>query len=172
MKKAILILPFAIVLLISCHSGTGIDTSSIATDSLTIAKGQASFRKNCSNCHKFRQEASGPSLEGLTTTVSVDWIKNFIKDPKTVIESGDERAQRLIVKYNELMPSFSQLSDEEINEIIAFLHTQKAPAKASAHMPALWLRCAGTPLPSPHMPAPWLRCARIIHHEQTWRKSL
>lgn len=126
MKKGILTIPSVIALLYltNCHSGTTIDTRSIATDSLTIAKGQASFNKNCSSCHKFRDEASGPSLEGLTTTISADWIKNFIKDPKTVIESGDERAQRLIVKYNELMPSFSQLSDEEINEIIAFLHTQ------------------------------------------------
>jgi len=127
MQKAILIPPFAIALLISCHSGNTIDTRSIATDLPTIAKGQASFAKNCSSCHKSRQEAFGPSLKGLTTTVSVDWIKNFIKDPKTVIESGDERAQRLIVKYNELMPSFSHLPDGEINEIIAFLNTQKAP---------------------------------------------
>jgi len=124
MQKAILIPPFAIALLISCHSGTTINTRSIATDSLTIAKGQASFTKNCSSCHKSWKEASGPSLEGLTTAVSVDWIRNFINDPKAVIESGDERAQRLIVKYNELMPSFSQLSDGEISEIIAFLHTQ------------------------------------------------
>jgi len=116
MQKAILIPPFAIALLISCHSGNTIDTRSIATDLPTIAKGQASFAKNCSSCHKSRQEAFGPSLKGLTTTVSVDWIKNFIKDPKTVI-----------VKYNELMPSFSHLPDGEINEIIAFLNTQKAP---------------------------------------------
>ena len=129
MKKANLILPFAAALLISCHSGTSIDTRSIATDPPIIAKGQASFTRNCSSCHKFGQEASGPSLDGLTTAVSVDWIRDFIKDPKMVIESGDERAQRLIVKYNELMPSFSHLTDEEINGIIAFLHAQKAPDK-------------------------------------------
>jgi len=127
MKQPILILSFAIALLISCHSGTSVDTRSIATDPVTIAKGQASFTKNCSSCHKPIQDASGPSLVGLTTTVSADWIRNFVKDPKSVIESGDERAQRLIVKYNELMPSFPQFSDEEINDIIAFLHTQKAP---------------------------------------------
>src|SRR6267378_2212707 len=130
MKKRIQIFPIVLLLyLISCSSRTTIDTGSIATDSLTIAKGQASFTKNCSSCHKFNQEASGPPLEGLTTSISVDWIKKFIEDPKSVIESGDERAQRLIVKYNELMPPFSQLSDEEINDIIAYLHTQKARGK-------------------------------------------
>jgi mono/diheme cytochrome c family protein len=132
MKKGIPSIPNVMALLVclsNCGSGTTIDTRSIATDPITIAKGQASFAKNCSNCHKFRQEASSPSLDGLTTTVPVDWIKNFIKDPKTVVESGDERAQRLIVKFNELMPSFSQLSDEEINALIAFLHTQKAADK-------------------------------------------
>jgi hypothetical protein len=51
--------------------------------------------------------------------------KNFIKDPKKIIDSGDTSAQKLFKRYKTLMPSFASLPEEEINAIIAFTHLQK-----------------------------------------------
>lgn len=116
----------------SCTPKTTIDISNIPTDSLSISNGQALFNRHCITCHQFNQENKGPSLGGLTTMVAADWIKNFIRSPITVIESGDDRAQRLIVKYNELMPAFDQFSEDEINDILGFLHTQKSSDNAAA----------------------------------------
>jgi glucose/arabinose dehydrogenase/mono/diheme cytochrome c family protein len=135
MKKGILIISSAGLLLPyfnSCNYNTSLDDSSISKDSATIAAGEASFNKNCSGCHNFRQDGIGPQLGGLTAEVPVDWIQHFIRDPKKIIESGDERAQQSFKKYKVVMPSFAALKDDEVSSIIAFLHKHKLPGQQVA----------------------------------------
>ena len=128
MKKKVLIISSAVLFLLyfgSCNSGTTPDNSSISKDSATIAAGEGSFTRYCSGCHNLRQDGIGPKLGGLTAEVPVDWIQHFIRDPKKIIESGDERAGDLIKKYKVAMPSFVSLKDDEVNSIIAFIHSYK-----------------------------------------------
>lgn len=132
MKKNILFILSTVLLLLTVsafNSGTSADNSSNSADSATIAKGEAIFNRHCSGCHNFRQDGIGPQLGGLTTKVSANWIKQFIKDPKQVINSGDERAQQLYKKYKVMMPSFPAFKDDELNAIIAFLNTYKLPGQ-------------------------------------------
>ena len=113
----------------ACNTKSSLDTSSIATDSVTIIKGDSIFGRTCSACHNFRQDGIGPRLSGLTADVSAERIKNFIKGPKGIIDSGDERAKKLVGRFKTIMPSFDYYTDEQVNAIIAFLHTKKAPAQ-------------------------------------------
>src|SRR5882724_8477111 len=134
MKKKIFIITSAVLILlyfISCRSGNTPDTSSNATDSATIAMGEASFIQKCSGCHNFRQDGIGPQLGGITNEVSVDWIQLFMMDPKKIIESGDERAQKLFKQFHAVMPSFASNTTDETNGIIAFLNTHKTPGLQS-----------------------------------------
>ncbi len=129
MKKVFLIISTGMLTGILSTGMAGVqmesDTSSIATDSVTITIGKISFTKNCTSCHNFKQDGIGPQLAGLTAKVSVDWIQKFIKAPNAIIESGDERANNLVKKFHAIMPSYAYYSDKEIDAIIAFLHTQK-----------------------------------------------
>lgn len=128
MKKGILVISASILIYFSaCNFKTSSDKSAIATDSASISSGQTTFIQDCSACHGFVQDGIGPQLGGITSAVSVDWIKNLIHDPKSLIESGDERASQLYKMYKTFMPSFSHYPDDKINAIIAFLHTKKAP---------------------------------------------
>ncbi len=115
-----------VLVLAACQSGTS-EHSDISTDSVTIINGQIIFSQNCSSCHNFRMDGIGPQLGGLTKVVSSDWIKDFIKDPNALIKAGDERGQKLFGRYKTLMPAFLHLSDTALNEIVAYLHTQKLP---------------------------------------------
>ncbi len=126
MKDNILISFAALLFLytLSCKPGVS-NNNSIASDSITIAAGEKSFNINCSGCHNFRQDAIGPQLSGLTNDVSPEWIKNFIKDPQQLINSKDEHAVQLHEKYKTMMPSFSWLKEDEIKNIIAFIHSHK-----------------------------------------------
>jgi len=135
-KKILIIVTTALLLLYlfsQCNSGSSSDNSSISTDSATIAAGEASFNNSCSGCHNFRQDGIGPQLGGLTSKVSADWIQHFIKNPQRMISSGDERARKLIEEYKVIMPSFEGLKEDEMNAIIAYLHTHKDanPPKAN-----------------------------------------
>lgn len=103
--------------------------SDISTDPDAIAKGEHLFNQYCVACHTMEQDAIGPALGGVTKEVPAEWLKNFIKDPKKVIESGDDRAKTLFDRYKSVMPSFAHYQDDEIEGIIAYLNTQEAPAK-------------------------------------------
>jgi mono/diheme cytochrome c family protein len=129
MKNILLFLPvFLLFLLQACDSKKSADSLDSA-DSLVIAQGEKTFIQNCSACHNFLQDGIGPQLGGLTAKVSDEWIASFIKNPQQVIESGDERAAKLFEKYKTVMPSFAHYSEDDINNIVAFLHTQKAPRR-------------------------------------------
>lgn len=103
----------------------------ISTDPAVIAKGEAAFSQNCSSCHGFKQDGIGPRLGGITQTASTDWIKSFIKDPKSKVESGDERGKRLVSRFKTIMPSFGHLSDDDLDGIVAYLNTKEAPKALS-----------------------------------------
>ena len=132
MKKAKLLffISFASVFFFhSCGSGNN-NKNAIASDSASIAVGETAFTQNCSACHNFIQDGIGPQLAGLTEKVPADWISSFIHDPKKIIDAGDERAKMLFGKYHTVMPSFSNLGDEKLDDIIAYINTVKvSPGK-------------------------------------------
>jgi glucose/arabinose dehydrogenase/mono/diheme cytochrome c family protein len=132
MKKTVSIALSGVLLLwvsfSSCNSGSATNHDSVSTDPAMVAKGRSLFENNCSSCHVLSDvslNGIGPHLAGVTQENSIEWLKNFIKDPKKVIESGDTTAQKLFKRYKTMMPSFGQLGDEQIDQILAFLHTQK-----------------------------------------------
>jgi glucose/arabinose dehydrogenase/mono/diheme cytochrome c family protein len=122
-------LPCLLLALVGCKNGTSNDAN-IATDSATIARGQAVFSQQCSACHTFLQEGIGPALGGITTLAEPQWILSFVKNPKGVIDSGDERARKLFEKYHTVMPSFAHVAEADLQALLAYLHTQKTTAVA------------------------------------------
>jgi len=137
MRKGIPVVSTAVLFTIlqSCRSSSASDP--IATDAASISSGKDLFTLNCSGCHNFTQDGIGPQLRGLTGQVTVGWLRNFIRDPQQVITSGDARAQELHNKYPAGMPPFQFLKDEDINHIIAFIHSQGAGNRQAADDKAL-----------------------------------
>lgn len=125
-KNFIIILPVLSFLfyIYSCKSATS-SANSIATDSTSISQGEKAFNIKCSGCHNFTQDGIGPQLSGLTTKVSPEWIGEFIKNPQQLINAKDDYAVQLHDRYKTVMPSFSDLKDEEVKELIAFIHSHK-----------------------------------------------
>jgi len=116
--------------LIGCNEGKkeNKDTAEVkeksvyARGELNLQHGMELFNQHCTNCHNFMGNEIGPSLSGITSQVDKEWLISFIKDPKAIIESGDERAVALFEKYKLYMPTFSNLEDEEIEDLLAFIH--------------------------------------------------
>lgn len=128
MRITSLLFIIALLLLIAACNSKPSGTTDISTDSVTIEKGRVAFIQNCSSCHNFRQDGIGPQLSGITTVVSQEWIKNFIRNPKAQIESGDERSKNLFARYKTMMPAFGHYTDEELDAIVAYLHTEQGQA--------------------------------------------
>lgn len=110
----------------ACKSDRKNDTNAITTDPQSIAHGKALFTQYCGTCHNFNFDGIGPKLGGITDSMPVTWIREFIHNPKKMIDSGDARAVRLFAKHKSSMPPFAGIGDSSINDVIAYLHSRKA----------------------------------------------
>ena len=118
----------AMLFLAGCNTHTTSENG-ISTDSVAIAKGANIFYQNCIACHSIEYDGIGPALGGITLEVSATWLENFIKDPGAMIKSGDTRAKDQFEKYKSVMPSFAYYKQDEIEGILAFLHSKKTGQK-------------------------------------------
>lgn len=116
-----------IFLLSSCNAKKSSGSDDLASDTAAIRQGQIIFAQQCGACHNFRRDGIGPQLGGILSSVSGEWVATFVKNPQSVIESGDERAHLLFEKYKTVMPSFQNLSEDDLRCVIAFLNTKGPP---------------------------------------------
>ncbi len=96
--------------------------------------GKAIFQANCASCHNPLKDATGPALKGVDAHVpSKEWLYKWIHNPSGVIASGDKYANELFIKWNKTqMTAFPQLSNEEIDAVIAYVNSVEAPKAAVA----------------------------------------
>ncbi|HER40238.1 MAG TPA: c-type cytochrome, partial [Salinimicrobium catena] len=73
----------------------------------------------------------GPALRGVTETRDTEWLHSWIKNSSALIAQGDEQAVAIYNEFNQVaMPPFPQLSDADIDNILAYVSQPKAAPKA------------------------------------------
>lgn len=110
------------------------DPAVLNTDE-AIAAGKAVFNANCKTCHKLDQKYIGPALRGATDRNTAAWVKTWIINSQAVIASGDSYAVALYKEYNNsIMPSYTFLSDSELDGVLAYIEygDKVDPAAAAA----------------------------------------
>lgn len=96
------------------------------------AKGKELFNANCAACHKLDANSTGPALRGVAERRSTDWLHKWIKNSSGLIKSGDADAVKLFNEWNKVpMNAFPNLSDEDIDNIIAYASEPKPEEKAA-----------------------------------------
>ena len=97
-------------------------------------KGQELFKANCTACHTLDKQVIGPALGGVVDrlkteqNLDTDWLHKWIKDNKSLRESGDKYANEVFEKFNKTeMLAFPNLSDTDIDDILAY--TTDPPAE-------------------------------------------
>lgn len=98
-----------------------------------VAKGKELFNANCAACHKLDAKATGPALRGVASKHDTAWLHKWIKNSSDLIKSGDAAAVKVFEENNKaVMTAFPQLSDGDIDNIIAYTSEPKAEAPAAA----------------------------------------
>ncbi len=119
--------------LLACGGGSQSEIGGdISKDTRSVESGGKIFNRLCSPCHNFKQDGIGPQLGGLTRSVETDWIRSFVSDPGKMIREHDPRAASLFEEYQTYMPSYGTLSEEDIDDVLAYMHTFPFPEDARA----------------------------------------
>ncbi len=83
--------------------------------------GKTLFNSNCAACHKLDKKLIGPALGNITDKRENDWLKAWIKDNAALRKSGDALAKEVFEENGGLpMTAFPQLSDEDLNNLLAY----------------------------------------------------
>jgi mono/diheme cytochrome c family protein len=94
-------------------------------------KGKELFNANCAACHKLDAKATGPALRGVAGKYDMPWLYKWVKNSSDLIKSGDAQAVKVFEENNKaVMSAFPQLSDADIDNIIAYTSEPKAEAAA------------------------------------------
>ena len=83
--------------------------------------GKKLFNTNCAACHKLDKKLIGPPLKGISEKRTNEWLQAWIKDNNALRASGDQDAIDIFEEYQGMpMIAYPQLSEQDINDIIAF----------------------------------------------------
>ena len=89
-------------------------------------KGKELFNTNCAACHNLDNKMTGPALRGVTGRHKKEWFYPWIKNSSAMIKSGDPDAVKLWEEYKpSVMTAFPQLSNTDIDNILAYTDTPK-----------------------------------------------
>ncbi len=92
-------------------------------------KGKELYNSNCAACHKLDAKMTGPALRGISSRLDKEWLYKWIRNSSDMIKSGDAEAVRVSKEYNgAVMTAFPQLSNADIDNIIAYTSEPKAEA--------------------------------------------
>ena len=113
-------------------AATATPAAAVATQGGDPIKGKEIFNANCAACHKLDAKATGPALRGVGAKYDKAWLYKWIKNSADLIKSGDAQAVKVYEENNKVaMTAFPQLSDADIDNIIAYTMEPKAVAVAA-----------------------------------------
>lgn len=98
-------------------------------------KGKTLFTNNCAQCHSVTDEkVVGPGLKGIEDRApSRDWLHKWIQNSSALIASGDAYANQVFNANGKVqMSSFPNLSNADIDGILAYIDQANKPAAPAA----------------------------------------
>jgi cytochrome c553 len=100
--------------------------------------GKRLFETVCFACHTIGAGVRiGPDLQGVTERRTLEWLRQFIRDPERMRAAGDSIAAANLAQYGIRMPTLG-LAEPQVEGVIAHLGAADAEA-GSASRPALYL---------------------------------
>ena len=95
-----------------------------------VKKGKDLFKAQCAACHKLDGKLVGPGLRNVGEKRSKEWLHSWVKDSQAFIKTGDADAKAIFDEYKIPMTAFPNMSNEDIDAIIAYT-SYVAPKKAA-----------------------------------------
>src|SRR5690606_36284183 len=96
--------------------------------------GKQLFNSNCAACHQLDRKGVGPALRGVAEKYEKDWLYSWIRNSQAMVQAGDPVAVALVDEWNQsVMQAFPQLSDTDIDNILAYTSQPKTEPAVAAN---------------------------------------
>lgn len=113
-------------------------TASLSAQEGDPAKGKSLFNANCAACHQLDKKMTGPALRNVEARLADEqgldraWIYDWVHNSSGVIKSGDAYGNKVYNEYGgAAMTAFPQLSEKDIDDILAYTAEVKKEAPAA-----------------------------------------
>lgn len=123
--------------LVSCLMFFLIVTSSLLAQDGDPVAGKALFNTNCAACHNLDKKMIGPALRNVEQRLNDDegldreWLYSWIRNSTAMVKAGDAYAKKVYDEYGgAAMTAFPQLSDDDLNNILAYTAQEKVAPPA------------------------------------------
>ena len=158
---------YSILLILNSHVVHG------EKDSVSYQIGKTYFRTLCSSCHSAHQEVYGPMLGSIAKKKQESWLIPFIQNSQDVIKSGDPYAKALFEQFNnQIMPSFKQLSKDDIRSILYYLEIESTEQSEHFNDPDISLTNNNTIITGKQEFIEHCSTCHFIHKESTYAPAL
>jgi cytochrome c2 len=96
-------------------------------------EGKKLFQGRCTSCHNVNKTLTGPALAKVYERHTMPWIISFVKGSQSMVKSGDKEALDVFNKHNQIvMPDHPDLSNSQIESIVAYIKTEEKNPVADA----------------------------------------
>jgi mono/diheme cytochrome c family protein len=131
-RKLYLSLAMMLSLSLTSYAQDAASAAPAVTQGGDPVKGKEIFNANCAACHKLDAKATGPALRGIGAKYEKAWFYKWIHNSADLIKSGDAQAVKVYEENNKVaMTAFPQLSEADIDNIIAYTMEPKAATPAA-----------------------------------------
>lgn len=87
----------------------------------------------CAACHTIgKGKLVGPDLKGVNERHDKEWLHSFIRSSQTMVKNGDPIAVKLFEENNKIPMPDNNLTDEQIDNILAYIENYDESAPAAA----------------------------------------
>jgi len=94
-----------------------------------VKEGETLFKSKCTTCHGVTKKVVGPALAGMSERHSEEWLVKWIHNSQAMVAAGDPAAVQIFEEYNKMvMTSFTDLSEDQIKSIIAYVKAEETKA--------------------------------------------
>lgn len=98
-----------------------------------VKAGAAIFKQKCTSCHAIDKKVVGPALKGINERHDEAWLIKWTKNAPAMIASGDPAAKKLYEENKPaMMTAFSELSDDDVKSIYAYIKAEENKPAAAA----------------------------------------
>ena len=93
-------------------------------DQAMVARGEETFNKLCTACHRVGKKFIGPPPNGITERRTPEWIMNMILDPEGMTKN-DPLAKALLIEFNGSPMANQMLTEDQARDILEYFRTLK-----------------------------------------------